>query len=221
MFHALTEAYRTPAAAEAYSRRHRQSWTRRAVTRREARLVSNLLDGLPRSARLLDAACGLGRIASPLRLKGWSFLSMDLSRNMLVRGVGEGNLESNGSVVGSVFCLPLKRKTMDGCICIRFLHHLREEAHRVTVLRELGRVVDGPIVVSLWSRFDYQSLRRWIKQRLGRRPSARHPVSLDALKREAEAAGLEVRRICFLYRLVSETLYVLLIPKETDSANPE
>lgn len=140
---------------------------------------------------------------------------------MLLKGLGEGNLESNGSVVGSVFRLPLRSKTMDGCICIRFLHHLGEEAHRVTVLREFGRVVDGPIVVSLWSRFDYQSLRRWIKQRMGRRPSARHPVSIDAFKREADAAGLEVRRIRFLYRLISETLYAQLIPKATDSTNPE
>ena len=211
----LEAAYRSREAAEAYDSRHRATFVRRCVTHREVRLVAKLLRGLPEGSLVLDAACGAGRIASRLEMEGWEVIGLDASRDMLEKGIGTGSLAAGRTVAGSVFKLPFGGRSVAGGVCIRFLHHLSGRKERLAALGELCRVARGPVVVSVWTAFNLQHLRRIIRGFLGRRSSARRTVDLRLFRKELASAGITVERIRFLYPFVSETVYLLIHPEKT------
>jgi len=130
--------------------------------------------------------------------------------DMIRSGLESRALEKGRVVAASLFRLPFQDRSLVSCACLRFLHHLPDRAQRVAALSELARVARGPLVVSLWTGVNYQSLRGRVKRLLGRRPSQRHALPLRAFREEAERAGLSVKRIRFLFRFVSETAYVRL-----------
>jgi SAM-dependent methyltransferase len=204
-------------AAEEYFSRHRHTAARRRASRRESRLVARLLASLPGSngALLLDAACGTGRTSATLVERGRNVLSIDVSWDMLHKGIETDNIAPGKAVVGSIFHLPFGDKTFSGGVCIRFMHHLPESYQRLAALKELCRVVRGSIVISLWTRFNIQHVRRRIKRLLGRRPSTRHTMPLAQMKKEVKSAGLRMKRVRFLYPFISETVYLLIHPEET------
>jgi SAM-dependent methyltransferase len=209
---ALQNSYRSPEAADEYSRRHRKTARRRRVTSREARIANRMLQGIGKGALIVDAACGTGRHAAFLHASGWEALGVDASAEMLGRGVADGTLRR--AACGSIFHLPLSDGCAAGCVCMRFLHHLPDSAQRVAALKELRRVTLGPVVVTVWAQGNVQGLRRRIKGLFGRRPSARYTVRLEAFIEELEQAGFELMRIKHLYRFVSETVCLLLHPRE-------
>lgn len=211
---ALQNSYRSPEAADEYSRRHMKSARRRRVTSRESRIVAGMLEGIDRGALIIDAACGTGRQTAFLDRSGWKALGVDASAEMLGRGMADGTLERGGAACGSIFHLPLADGCAAGCLCTRFLHHLPEPGQRVAALRELRRVALGPVVVTVWTGWNVQGLRRRFKGFFGRRPSARYAVRLEAFREELERAGFELKRIQYLYRFVSETVCLLLHPRE-------
>jgi ubiquinone/menaquinone biosynthesis C-methylase UbiE len=208
----LEQAYRSEKAADEYDMRHRRTATRRRVTRREVRLVAELLGRPGPKGLLIDAACGTGRISEGLRVWGWEIVALDASLDMLKQGVQARRLQAERAVNASIFRLPYGDKKADGMVCIRFMHHLPEKNQRLVVLEELARVCRGPLVVSIWTRCNLQFLRRRLKNLLGRRGSARYPLNLRSFRKEAKQAGLEVRKIRRLFPLISETMYVLLSP---------
>jgi SAM-dependent methyltransferase len=210
----LDKAYRSDEAAAEYFARHRKNPIRRMVSRREQRIVTELLAPLPEGADLLDAACGAGRISAALAEAGWNPLGMDASAVMILKGIEAKHITPGGAALGSISMLPFRDRTFDGGVCIRFMHHLAGKEQRLTALEELRRVVQGPIVVSFWTRFNVQHMRRCIKRLFGRRPSARHALRLKQYKNEVKSAGLSVKRVRFLYPFVSETVYLLIHPEE-------
>lgn len=163
-------------------------------------------------ARVLDAACGTGRITAHLRDEGRRVFSTDASLDMLHQGMEAGTLAPGRAAAASIFRLPFADKSMEACTCLRFLHHVERRAERIAALRELCRVTAGRIVFSCWTRFNVQFLRRRVKRFLGRRPGARFAVSLRVLRREIEEAGLAVERVRFLYPCISETVYISARP---------
>lgn len=210
----LAGAYRSRNAAEEYGSRHERSWIRRIVSRREAKIVASLLGDPPEESLLLDAACGTGRHSVNLVTRGWNTISLDASCDMIREGCSAERLKLGSVVNGSIFHLPFRDKSLSGCACLRFLHHLPDAKQRVTVLEELGRVAQGALVVSFWTGFNVQSLRRALRRRFGRRASSRYTVTLKEFKDELRQAGLKIERIRFLHRFFSETAYARLLPDE-------
>ncbi|MFH2000773.1 MAG: methyltransferase domain-containing protein [Planctomycetota bacterium] len=211
---ALAGAYRSRSVAEEYGSRHKGSMIRRIVSRREAGILASLFYDLPEGALLLDAACGIGRHSPGLAKRGWKTISLDASFEMILRGCLENSLRPGSVVNGSVFDLPFRNKSLDGCACMRFLHHLPDAGQRCAVLKEFSRVAKGPVVISFWTGFSVQSLRRRLKQLMGRRPSARYRIKRSELKDELLKAGLVLGRIRYLHRFFSETAYARLLPVE-------
>jgi len=210
----LDEAYRSSDAAEEYYTRHRRSAVRKIVSNRETLLISRLLAEVPKKATVLDAACGTGRISSALRDMGWRIVSVDASKDMLQKGLEGKTHLKNAAVNGSIYQIPLCDGSMTGAVSIRFFHHLPDRRLRLDALNELKRVSAGPIVVSIWTGFNFQALRRKVKIWRGRRPSLRFSFKLNDFSEEAATVGLEVKKVLFLYRFVSETAYLLLAPTD-------
>jgi len=219
----LESAYRSAEAADEYFVRHQKSHTRRWVSRRETRLVLDLLHAgfgalhdsgrkAPHLGRpVLDAPCGTGRLTAHLRSAGYDPIACDSSVDMIRRGTDGDAIGPGRSIGGSLFALPFGDGVFAGAVCVRFMHHLESGAERRAVLGELRRVVAGPVVASVWTGVSVPRLRRSIKSALGRRGSSRFCVPLATLRQDARSAGWQIEKVRYLFAFMAETAYLLLI----------
>jgi len=228
----LESAYRSPEAADEYFARHRKSRIRRFVSRREARIVIELLrEGFGKvavfdrqvaaqrtdtavqglTAPILDVPSGAGRLTARLQDAGFDPIACDSSIDMILRGVAAGAIDSDRCLAGSVFALPFGRNAFAGGVCVRFMHHLERASQRREVLSEMRRVVNGPVVASVWSGTSFPRFRRAVKRALGRRRSSRFCIPLPELREDARRAGWRVDKVRYLFPFLAETAYLLLI----------
>lgn len=152
----------------------------------------------------LDAPCGAGRLAA--ELPGPAVL-VDRDPQMLVAA---GPLLPRACA--SVHRLPFADRTFAGVLCHRLLQHIPTAVERIDILRELGRVSRGPIVVSFFDACSLQHLRRRLRTALGRRRSGRSAIRRGAMLAECRAAGLEPIALRTLFRFVAEQTLVLCLP---------
>lgn len=208
-------AYLRGPEAEAYRDKFDAGPLRRIADHRERALVSRLLERVaPASGRglLLDVPCGAGRFLGVAAARRWRVVTGDSSTAMLhlCGAVGSGVDGWVGNAALSAFALPFRDRQFDAVLCIRFLHHFATTEERVAVLRALGRVARGAVVVSFFSSRSLQSLRREIRRRWRGRSSRRYSLSPRAFRREAERAGFRVERILSSFPGGSEWSVALL-----------
>jgi hypothetical protein len=109
----------------------------------------------------------------------------------------------------SVHTLPFGDDAFSGALCMRLLQHIATPVERTTILRELARVTNGPIVVSFFDAHSLQHVRRRLRPLLGKRRSGRFAVSRHGFRQELADAGLEVVAMQSLLRFVGEQTLVL------------
>ena len=114
--------------------------------------VLTFLDRLPSGAHLLDLGCGHGRHAGPSLERGHHVIGIDISQSLI--RIASRDLPGVDWAIGSGRAIPLKRGSVDACICIAVIHHIPTRADRVLVLREIGRVLQpgARVLVSVWDR---------------------------------------------------------------------
>jgi SAM-dependent methyltransferase len=174
------------------------------------RALVRALAELPAGARVLDLACGTAILAPALGRAGHRVLGADISSAMLAFG-----LRRLG--IGAVRCeaerLPFRDGCMDAVVCTRFLLHLPEEL-RPVVLRELGRICTGPIVITIPNRWTLKRTMRKVRRRFGSRKRASTLLlSPLVLAGEAAAAGLEMRSVRRVAPVLSSEVVVVLTPR--------
>ncbi|MCA8975707.1 MAG: class I SAM-dependent methyltransferase [Planctomycetes bacterium] len=155
------------------------------------------------TGRWLDAPCGAGRMSDELPPP---VVQLDRDPAMVAAANGPGL-----RVCASVNALPFADDSFAGALCHRLLQHIPTPDERVTILRELARVTNGPIVVSFFDRLSLQHLRRCVRRRFGKRRSGRSAISRRALRRELAAAGLQPTAVAALRRFVSDQTLVLCV----------
>ena len=98
--------------------------------------------------RLLDAGCGSGKYALPLRMRGFDVIGIDVSLNALKMAGGRAekrNLEI-GFVGGNVYHLPFQDSSFDFIWCYGVLQHLLLK-ERELAISEFRRVLgDGGLL---------------------------------------------------------------------------
>ncbi|MGQ9547199.1 MAG: class I SAM-dependent methyltransferase [Roseiflexus sp.] len=95
---------------------------------------------LDRSARILEAGVGTGRIAIPFIEAGYFYVGVDLSLRMmeqLRRKLGHQN-HGVHLICGDVMCLPIADSTLDAVIMVHVLHLVDNQQQ---VLKEAFRVL--------------------------------------------------------------------------------
>lgn len=193
---------REPGYAERYRDRRFRTGSGSGTDRRERRAIRHLLrSATPRDGIWLDAPCGAGRLSDELPGRA---IQVDRDPNMVLAA---GGVRSRACA--SVHALPFADDTFAGALCMRLLQHIATPVERTTILAELARVTDGPIVVSFFDARSLQHLRRRLRPLLGKRRSGRFAVSRGNFRRELQAAGLEVVAIRSLLRFVGEQTIVL------------
>jgi SAM-dependent methyltransferase len=132
-------------------------------------MIVREVERLPRGARLLDGAVGLGQLAGKLRFKGYRVFGVDYSFDAALHAMRNGI----PSVVGDLTQLPFRSEIFDGMTTGETLEHLDDDrsaaAEIARVVRRDGRVVATvPALKSLWTASDdyYEHRRRYARNEL-------------------------------------------------------
>lgn len=173
--------------------------------RAERRALQRLLRSCPTVAGCwLDVPSGAGRLSGELP---GPVVQVDRDPAMLQACPGTGP-----RACASVHALPFPTHAFAGALCHRLLQHIATADERVAILRELARVVRGPLVVSFFDACSLQHARRLLRCALRRRPPGRHAISRAAFRGELQAAGWRPLAMQPLRRFLSEQTLVLCEP---------
>lgn len=132
-------------------------------------IIVREVEKLPRGARMLDGAVGLGQLATRLRDRGYRVFGIDYSFDAALFAKRKGI----PSVVGDLTKMPFLEGAFDGMTTGETLEHLDDDA---SAAREIARVVKSggrviatvPALKSLWSKSDdyYEHRRRYSREQL-------------------------------------------------------
>lgn len=140
--------------AEAYWHKHRNGITRRLSNWRDQQLAAWALAQADEPRLVLDLPCGAGRF--------WPTLLADSQRCLIAADNAPAMLEVAQQVHSpqtlarvqllqtSAFAIDLADNSVDSIFCMRLLHHIETNDHRLALLKECRRVTRDSLIISLW-----------------------------------------------------------------------
>lgn len=130
-------------------------------------LILSALRSIPSNSRVLDAACGLGQLASRMQARGHRVIGVD---GELAAALHTLRVARVPAVVGDMTRLPFRARAFDAITSGETLEHLDDDRAAV---REFARVARGgatcvvtvPALEMLWSASDdyYEHRRRYTR----------------------------------------------------------
>jgi SAM-dependent methyltransferase len=203
----VRRAYEDDELARAYEAERSKNAGQRARAKLERGLLARALGGAPRG-KLLDVACGTGRLSTFLKTFATSYTGLDASQQMLGEAK-RAHPEAGEWVRGDATRLPFAKGSFDVVVTTRFVRHL-DAVGRIAVFRELARVSRGVVVVELllasglvwrWKKLTHS--KEWVDETAARRPTHDEAMS------ELSMAGLRVaRRHALIARISQPHIYV-------------
>lgn len=195
--------YEAPDDAAGYrDKRFTRSRHWRWVDRREQAVVRRFLESLPPSSAAVDIPCGAGRLAPLFNQTGVRYVGADVALAMVQlarRTLGQGA----DVVAADALALPFADRAFDALVSVRLLHRIHHRETRAAMLREMARVVRGPLLVSYYTRWNLRGLRKWLS---GRFPG----LAVAAIRQDARQAGLRIARTIPLRRLTNQQCFFVL-----------
>ncbi|MFT5285593.1 MAG: SAM-dependent methyltransferase [Planctomycetota bacterium] len=174
----------------------RERWGKKRRAQRDPRIISLLLNryGIE-SGRVLDAACGTGRLREAVRTDLRQWIGLDASASML----SEAALIGPGSCLqGELERLPFPDATFSAVVANRVIHHFHSQAELTLILGELLRVSAGPLIFSYWNSASLPEWRRRVglSKREGKSGRVAHSTSLlRTISATLDAELLETRHV--------------------------
>lgn len=212
------KCWQTAAAAAKY----RQSRTPANFRRfhKEEAILNGWLDSLPPGALVLDVPCGAGRFVDTITRRGFSYLGADISLAM----IDEAKQQAHSSLVeGFIHAdaarLPLPDQEVDCVIIWRLLHHVRDPANRLAILREAARVSRARVIVSFHHPFSFTAIRKALRRALLGKGSGTEFTQWQ-LRREAQACGLELIETKGFRKYISINWFACLVKKPSLGERP-
>jgi SAM-dependent methyltransferase len=133
-------------------------------------IITREVEKLPKGARILDAAVGLGQLAGRMQQRGYDVIGIDYSLDAALHVKANLGIPV---VIGDMTRLPFRTASLDGVTTGETLEHLDDDASAV---REIARVLVAggtcvatvPALQSLWSASDdyYEHRRRYTREQL-------------------------------------------------------
>jgi len=137
--------------------------------------VRLVLSFCSRGDRLLDAACGTGRISVPLANEGLHVAGVDLSPEMI--DVASAHASESGCQItfatGSLLRLPFPERSFDRVFCYRAFSHLLKRSEQIRALEEMIRVLDVDGIAMIETSDGESRKRREHFEKHGRGPDGR------------------------------------------------
>ncbi len=120
---------------------HIRAWNRESKSWKGGHYSLELL-GSNVTGRLLDAGCGSGKYALPLRMRGFDVVALDVSLDALktAKKRSAGRKLDIGLLAGNVYQLPFSDSSFDVIWCYGVLQHLLSKERELAVL-EFWRVL--------------------------------------------------------------------------------
>ena len=173
------------------------------------KIVKNFRAAQAGPVRLLDFACGTGRVLSVLETLVEAADGVDISENMVA--VARGKCARARLRVGDVLTQPeLLEQNYDVISCLRFLLNVEPELRGRVLrkLREVLRTPDGLLLVNVHG--NSRSLRHpaivWRRARGGEKETMLNELSVGAAKRLLAESGFEIVQQ-FGFGVLPPTLY--------------
>ena len=172
----------------------------------EERAIRRAIRPLPRTDRILDAACGTGRITSLLLGEGFNgVVASDISLAMM--SVAHRRLAHVPFFQSDVTSLPFDDASFDTVTCIGLLMHLDGET-RLRALAELARISRRFLVLQYGCT---GAFTRFLTGLTGREPGGvRHSVVGAEITRDMQQIGLRERARFWALRPFSTSVILLL-----------
>lgn len=128
----------------------------------EMRLIDRAFAFVPKHHRILDVPCGGGRVMLHLARKGYQASGADLSESMLAIAREKASQEHLPCTVErqDLEKLSYANGQFDTIVCFRLFHHFPNPEIRQRVVSELCRVAGESVVLSYFSPYSVQSVRR-------------------------------------------------------------
>jgi SAM-dependent methyltransferase len=133
-------------------------------------IITREVEKLPRGARILDAAVGLGQLAGRMQQRGYDVIGIDYSLDAALHVKANLGIPV---VIGDMTRLPFRTASLDAVTTGETLEHLDDDASAV---REIARVLVAggtcvatvPALQSLWTASDvyYEHRRRYTREHL-------------------------------------------------------
>lgn len=172
----------------------------------EERAIRQALRPLARSGRVLDVACGTGRITELLVREGFAeVVGCDVSSAMLA--VAKRRVPNVEFFESDATSLPFEDDSFDVVTCIGLLMHLPATA-RVAVLKELARISRRPVVVQYGCVGAFLRFTSWVTGRPA--GAVKYPVDARALRLDLHESGLREQARFWALRPVSSSLILSL-----------
>jgi SAM-dependent methyltransferase len=194
----ILQVYKNPSAADRYAGLYQTPAGRRRHFREEGCIAKGLA-GVPKGSRVLDLPCGAGRMYPLLKRLGYQVTEADGSPSMLE--YARRNAEkfphnhTDEFVIADAFHTPFEDGQFDAVVCNRLIHHFPEPQVRQQLLRELGRISRGPIVISFFSLLATDAVKYTFKHAVSRFDwPSRKPISPWQFAHDVRRAGLTIAR---------------------------
>lgn len=150
--------------AEQYLKKHQDGMARRLSHWRDIQLARRALKQAGDPGVVLDLPCGAGRFWPLLASKSDRvILAADNSSDMISiaqAGQPADIVKRVDTFQTSAFSIDLADGAVDCIFCMRLLHHISDNSHRIALLREFYRVSRDTVIVSLWVDGNYKAFRR-------------------------------------------------------------
>jgi SAM-dependent methyltransferase len=195
----------TASYAGSHAAAHEASTTRAGYFyQRRLSVVSEELNRLPPSGRLLDVGCGAGHYSRPTLARGWAYTGLDMSPEMVE--AARRSHEGPDFEVGSVTALRFASDSFDAVLALGALGYIAAD-ERQQAWDEIGQVLrpGGTLIASLlnprapiWMiRTATERSRRALKSALAKEPGYRSPEHLygaGEIEDHLDRAGFRLRR---------------------------
>ncbi|MCI0531982.1 MAG: class I SAM-dependent methyltransferase [candidate division Zixibacteria bacterium] len=208
-------AYRNQTEASSYDAVRFNSIKGKLADKLEKNAIGKLLAGIAPGSLVLDVACGTGRITSFLWDKQMQAWGADISREMME--VAQKKLISENKHArffqAEAETLPFETGTFAAVTAIKLLGHVPPDS-RVRILKELGRVCRGSIIVAYYFSSPPHNLKRSLRKFVTKTNSPWFPVTSSEVEEEVRRAGLRIEEIVAVAPLLSETKILRLVRDE-------
>lgn len=202
--------YRDSRVAGEYDATRFRSLSGRAFDFFEKRALRGALRRLGNPRRVLDAACGTGRITRFLLDQGLRVIGADISLEMIrvAEGKARGDKNAAGFIQTDLSRLAVKNGAFDAVVCVRLFGHIPREK-RVAILKRLAAAGKGPVILGMSASNPFLRLRRKIKTLLGQ-GLVSYALDRRELEEELREAGLKLKRKRQVLPFISEAVVLTL-----------
>ena len=119
---------------------------------RNSAYLTFLRKKLSKKQKILDLACGYGRLAIPLAKAGYDIQGIDLSPNLIkdAKMSARKNRLKMRFLVGDMRRLPYKNESFDAVICMwSSFNHLLKQKDQVKALKEIYRTMKDFAIIDM------------------------------------------------------------------------